>query len=122
MRSSSGGDQHCVTKYAKTNEAWKCMISEHATPFITTPVFALQSAFDAAQSNITLCSSDKGAINGYGNDLQKSIETQFLATNPRNGAFIDSCFHRGGGWGMYYAGDTNQPVAFQSWYETGSAG
>jgi hypothetical protein len=122
MSASSGVNQQCVDKYAKTKESWKCIISDHASPFITSPIFALQSAFDAAQSNIILCSTDSGAINGYGNDLKKTIETQFLATNPRNGAFLDSCFHHGGGWGTYYVGDTNQPAAFQSWYETGSAG
>ena len=48
--SAAGLDADCAAKYTGA-EAWRCMFAQYTVPFISTPVFALQSKYDAWQSS-----------------------------------------------------------------------
>lgn len=121
MNSTSGVNEKCVAAHKGTSDTWKCIFAEHTAPHITTPTFPLQSEYDSWQEPCDLKSSDPKKVNAYGTNLTSRVEKNLLGTNPKHGIFLDSCNHHCGGWGLYDVNGKSQPVAFQEWYEKGSA-
>jgi hypothetical protein len=41
------GDASCMTRYAQTNDQWRCVFAEYTLPEISTPTFLVNSKFDS---------------------------------------------------------------------------
>jgi len=98
MNSTSGLNSRCINAYVSTDSAWRCIFAQYTSPFIVTPIFPLQSEYDSWQVANELDSTDAVQINKYGDILTLWVTTNLLA-NPKNGIFLDSCFHHCGSWG-----------------------
>ena len=106
----------CVQYYSATTrgEPWRCFMAQYVQPFVTHPIFVLNSQFDSWQLQQMLgYYSDKkysAQINAYGNILANEIVNMVTHNNNNNkkyqkdvpkiisstvmhGAFIDSCQH-----------------------------
>lgn len=122
MQNASGQLSSNCTSYYGT-DSWKCIMAPHATRFVSSPWFALQSRFDTWQlgnvamipctHNISACPPDQFTkVQQYG----PAFMTQFrpyMDPTSKNGAFLDACLIHG---------STNSPIngllnfqAFQSW-------
>jgi len=112
--STSGVNQKCIEGHQ--DEEWRCIFAEHTAPFLTTPVFPLQSRFDSWQTAYDLNSNDVAKINEFGSNMTTVIFDNLLA-NPMHGIFLDSCYHHCGSWGSIVIDGLNQAQAFQAWYE-----
>jgi hypothetical protein len=116
MNSASGVNQECI-KAQTTDDRWKCMLSEHNALFLRTPTFLLQPVFDMYVYYFMLGMTDEAKINELGNNVRKLVQEKLIDSNPKNGAFLDSCPHHCGGFGTYHVQGKTAPVAFQEWYE-----
>jgi len=116
MNCSDGVNQQCVL--SNKNDKSKCIFAEHTSPYILTSLFHMQSQFDAWQVICILGKGDSNSINLYGQLLQKKL-TQSSLTNPRNGAFLDSCYHHCDCWNQLNIYNMNISKAFQVFYGTG---
>lgn len=116
MNATSGVNQNCIAAHSKTKDTWKCFFAEHTSPFITTPIFPLQSAYDSWQIPYDLDSQNVDLINQYGANLTNLVKNNLLK-NVRNGVFLDSCFHHCGEWNAIHIDGKTQPFAFQDFYE-----
>jgi len=114
MNATSGVHQGCIANYA-IKEQWKCMFAQYTAPFITTPMFPLQSEYDSWQTSQDLDSGDAKLINEWGKNLTTLINSNFLK-NPDHGIFLDSCHHHCGEWGSIRIDGDVQATAFQKWY------
>jgi len=122
MNSGPGVNQRCIQANAAAGEQWKCIFAEHTSPHIETPIFPLQGAYDSWQLGNVLGSGDVALVNAFGQNLTARVEANLLNVGgTKHGIFLDSCKHHCGGWGSYTVDGKNQPVAFQEWYEKGSA-
>eukprot|EP01005_Ploeotia_sp_CARIB1_P000406 NODE_149_length_1336_cov_170.449132_g145_i0.p1 GENE.NODE_149_length_1336_cov_170.449132_g145_i0~~NODE_149_length_1336_cov_170.449132_g145_i0.p1 ORF type:complete len:386 (-),score=108.98 NODE_149_length_1336_cov_170.449132_g145_i0:118-1275(-) len=119
MNASTGVDADCINHWAPLGKAWKCMFAQHTAPFITTPMFALQSQYDAWQTGHEIKSQPPtvAQINAYGKMFKQIFESQFLA-QKRNGAILDCCHHHCGHWDSVHTSGYTQATAFQKWYES----
>ncbi len=84
------------------SEQWKCIFAPYAAPFISTPVFALNSRFDSCQLNgceldlptvgkgwPNMTPSDQAAAVAYAAAFMEAFQS--FAAKPSNAAFIVSC-------------------------------
>jgi len=130
--SSKGLNAACV---AAEDDTSNCIFAQHTLPYIKTPIFMLQSQYDSWQSTFVA-----GACNGWPphncnttimNKFGKNLTTvmkNLLLSNPKHGAFLDSCQHHcgaggppaGGNWGQSKIDGDLQGVALKKWYELGS--
>jgi len=104
----------CATKYPGASRA-KCLYAEHVSPFIQTPIFAMQARFDSWQIGGELGTNKTGPVNNYGAQLMTRINANLL-NNTKHGAFIDSCFHHTGAYDSIVIDKVDAAVAFQQWY------
>ena len=65
--------QDCVASYAAVNETWRCIFAERTSPYISTPLFALQSRFDSWQTDMDLHSIDHQQINQWGDRTEELV-------------------------------------------------
>jgi len=110
---SSGVNQRCIV--SRPNSASDCMFAEHTVPYITTPIFPLQSRYDSWQlDNILGTKNDDGLANAYG----QLFEQRFAALNtlPGNGYFFDSCYHHCAMWNSIRIRNQLCSTAIMSWY------
>lgn len=121
MNSAAGMSTACTSKLG-----YKCLFALHALPYISTPVFALNSAYDATMGNgqcghsgITFNWDIASSVNACGNYIRGLVRT--LLKSP-SGAFLDSCKHHCGEWGAIHIDKVTSPFAFQAWFEKGAAG
>jgi len=115
---TSGLNADCVAAYAsKPSESWKCYFAQYTSPFIRTPIFALQSRFDAWQIPEILGSRDANLINVFGQNLTVTVINNLL-NRPRAGVWLDSCYHHCGGWPNIKIGNEDMPTAFEQFYKT----
>jgi len=104
-------DPACVKDHAD-----QCIWPEYAAPYVTTPMFPLQSQFDAWQLQNILGSSDPNTVNQFG----QALETRFKSTvlkNPKSGCFLDSCVHHCGSWNSILINNVDSGQALKNWYE-----
>ena len=94
-------------------EQWRCIFAQYAAPYIATPLFALNSAFDSCQLNgcelglptvskgwPAMTPADQAAAVRYAANFSAAFAP--FAAAPKNGAFIDSCLlHCQAGTGNY---------------------
>ena len=99
-----------------------CLMAEHAAPFISTPLFALQAKFDSWQKG-NVCGADCATTAGeqaFGDALVAKLRATVLAKKG-NGAFVDSCLHHCGGSDTYRNDNLTQARALQTWFEHGAS-
>jgi len=116
MNASAGVNQLCIKSNPAAQE--NCYFAEHTSPYIKTPIFPLQSEYDAWQVPNILGAhpTDDAAINEFGKLLTQRI-TKAVFSNPANGAFLDSCYHHCGRWDSIVIDGRNTSTAFADFYE-----
>lgn len=116
QNASSGINVDCVSAHQSgEHDAWKCMFAEHVSPFIHSPVFALQSEYDSWQTGHVLGQGDSPAV--LGKNLTRRITANLFHPHPQSGAFLDSCHHHCGAWNSITIDGDLVSVAFQTWYD-----
>lgn len=93
----------CLAFYGP-DQAWRCIFAQYAAPFIQSPIFAVNSKFDACQlggcefflpsavanENWEGYNSTEAALaQRYASDFMAALAP--LRASPRNGGFIDAC-------------------------------
>jgi len=116
MNATSGVNQACIAAHTPTHDTSACFFAEHTAPYITTPLFPVQSEYDAWQASNILGSTDAVLLNNYGKMLTSRFKTGVLA-HTANGCDLDSCFHHCHEWGQIVIGGYDQGKAVQAWYE-----
>jgi hypothetical protein len=94
------------------------MFAENIVGTLQTPTFALQSTYDAFQvpEIARLAPADVAAINAYGAELERRLNTSYLASSPRHAVFLDSCYHHVGEWGQIVIDGQDQAAALLEFY------
>ena len=112
----------CVAVHA--DDPALCMFAENIAPTLQTPTFALQSTYDAFQVTeiARLAPADTAAINAYGAELERRLNSSYLASSPHHAVFADSCYHHVGEWGQIVIDGQDQAAALQEFYSAVSAG
>ena len=103
---SSGTNKNCLKAYSD-NEKWKCLLAPFILEHIETPIYIMNSAYDAWQLgnnkvgcfNVenTTCKNDS-AVLMYGQALKNRVKnglrnkTIRFPTATKSGAYIDSCY------------------------------
>jgi len=111
----------CVAAQTVGSE-WLCLFAENLVPWITTPVFALQSYYDsyqtAAIAHLTVPNINASALNAYGTQLRNTVKAAF-AKKTLSGFALDACFHHCGPncWDdiTFRNGTTSQAQAADDW-------
>ena len=100
---ASGGTNAACLAALPTNDHWKCLMAPYLVQYIKTPLFVMNSEYDAYQlPNIAFlpcvptstkpCAGNaSGVIAEYGAAFRDAIKAVAKA-NPANGAFVDSCW------------------------------
>ena len=96
-----GTNTKCLAALVPKGEGWKCLMAQYLVPFIETPLYVMNSAYDAYQLPHILQDScvptparpcnDTPALQ-YGALFKRTVRATVLAANAANGAFVDSCF------------------------------
>jgi hypothetical protein len=92
----------CLAHYP-SDEAWRCLMAPYILPFVRTPIFVMNSAYDAYQLSNILQDSCVPTPAAPCNDTQlqaygvlfKATLTAALGASPAakaSGAFVDSCY------------------------------
>lgn len=104
QNSTRGVNQACVAALP-SSEQWRCIFANYSYSFSTTPMFPLQSVFDAWQMNniwkgdLECCKHnfDKCSaasidnLNDYANDMLRDLERSNKFHQPGEGAFLETC-------------------------------
>ena len=117
MNATGSLNAACVEALSPRGEAWKCIFAEHTAPFISTPVFALQSQYDrwTSGSEFGASSQDVAMIREQGSLVSGLVQSSLLSS-AANGAFLDSCHHHMGGWDSIIIDGMSMKDAFAAWY------
>eukprot|EP00933_Yihiella_yeosuensis_P016135 TRINITY_DN13899_c0_g1_i2.p1 TRINITY_DN13899_c0_g1~~TRINITY_DN13899_c0_g1_i2.p1 ORF type:complete len:405 (-),score=56.28 TRINITY_DN13899_c0_g1_i2:221-1435(-) len=119
FNSSAGVHQSCVSARAMAGgDPADCYFAEHTSPYIQSPIFALQSVTDSWQlSDILGNSVDAAVVNAFSKQLRSRILDTFLAHPGRSG-FFDSCAHHCGGWATFELNKIHPKDYFFDWYNS----
>lgn len=120
MNSTSALNPLCVSAHGVS-----CMLPEIAAPFITTPLFVMNSRYDPAGNSIVTngVALSAAQVNGLGDEMLALVRATVLARAP-NAAFLTSCHEHCGQWGSGQEGlfpdfnvtiDGSAITAFASW-------
>eukprot|EP00040_Diaphanoeca_grandis_P017723 m.92926 g.92926 ORF g.92926 m.92926 type:complete len:430 (-) comp26585_c1_seq1:267-1556(-) len=96
---SGGTNIACLA--ANPTEKWKCLMAQYIVPHLKTPIYVMNSAYDAYQlpnirkspcpvSTASKPCNQTDAL-AYGALFKQTVRV-VLETNPANGVFVDSCF------------------------------
>lgn len=130
MQNVSGHvNQGCLAANPAADE-WKCFMAEYTAPFITTPFFALQSAYDSWQMDNVLvlpCARDlatctkrqKTAFLGFRDQVLERMKP--VLALPDVGVWLSSCYLHGqqdirGHWNTLTIAGVTAAQAFGDWY------
>ena len=100
MNISAGSNPRCI-KYALQNEenqlrrrdSTDCIFPQNLAPVLQTPLFARQPKYDQWQIwHVIGKPNNVSAVNAFGSTLLHQLKSRLLS-NPRHGAFVDSCTH-----------------------------
>lgn len=132
MNVSAGVDQSCVAAHT-ASDSWKCLFAEYTLPHISTPMFVLQSGYDAWQmanvldlpcyGDVKSCSpAERKAFDGFRATIVDRLVKPVQA-NPSFGAWVDSCVLHGqedvhGDWDRLTINGTTARRAFGDWFFT----
>ena len=111
-------ETNAACQASSTTKPGDCAFAQYVSPFVRTPIFAVQSIYDGWQLDAIARPPDWGrnatskfgqheckggnkaclaAVNAFGSKLNASINSALL-NNPKHGGFIDSCNHHCGSW------------------------
>eukprot|EP01043_Picozoa_sp_COSAG02_P007227 COSAG02_NODE_214_length_28689_cov_34.895523_1_plen_161_part_00 len=77
----------CLGRYG-SSEPWKCFFAQYVAPYVQSPLFALQSMYDAYQTSAEIKSRDPKLVNAYAENLTATMETSLALHAGKNGAFL----------------------------------
>jgi len=118
MNCTEGVNADCIAYYNSRKQALaNCYFAQHTAPFIRTPIFPLQSRFDAWQIPNILGSTNVTLVSEFGRYLTTEIFNELLPY-PRAGVWLDSCEHHCGGWGSIKIDGDNMATAFAAFYKS----
>jgi len=118
MNCTLGVNSDCIDYYkSKSLNTANCYFAQHTSPFIRTPIFPLQSRFDAWQIPYILGSNNPTLISEFGRNLTSQVFNMLLPY-PRAGVWLDSCEHHCGGWGPIVIDGDNMATAFATFYSS----
>lgn len=115
MNCREGVNQKCINSYPD-EEKWKCFFAEYVAPFISTPIYAIQSKFDTWQVYNVVLNDGIYEVNSFGDDFMARLKDSLLVSN-KNSGFIDSCFHHCGPWRNIRIEKKTWAEGFRDWYE-----
>jgi len=110
------GDPDCIAAHTPTEDTELCIFAEISAPYVTTPLFALQSQYDSWQLQNLVGSTNPTLVNQFGQALEARFKDTVLKVEG-NGCFLDSCAHHCGRWGSIVIDDKNSGEAFSDWYD-----
>ena len=142
QNTSASANPACLEHYSRSGEAWKCFFAQYTAPFVQSPLFALQSMYDAYQTSAEVKSRAPSIVNAYAANLSATLEaslsllavggadstataafmngvgtdTVVAATTHKNGAFLDACWHHSGAWPSLQINGTTAWDAMAEWY------
>ena len=99
---SGGTNLKCLA--ANAGEKWKCLMAQYIAPHVETPIFVLNSDYDAWQMKHVLgaqciptptsaCTADQNAsLRSFRDQFAAAIKAGVTAGKPKNGVFLDSCY------------------------------
>lgn len=123
QNATAGINQDCVAAHERTDDVWKCMFAEHSSEHIRSPVFAMQSQYDAWQTGHVQGTGGGAKTQVMGNNITARIQSMLMAHNKESGAFLDSCHHHCGAWNTIRIDGDLVSTAIQKWYDgIGKAG
>jgi len=112
----------CVAAYNLAGgNASDCMFAQNMIPYILTPFFALQSAFDSSQYGYILCLSvtedptNETAIYAYSEILRETYYSSGMGT-VRNSGLLGNCPRHY----YYYNFSTSPPILIDEWNGIGA--
>jgi len=81
----------CLAAYG-SSESWKCFFAQYVAPFVQSPLFALQSMYDAYQTSAEIKSRDPSVVNPYAQNLTATLEASLSllpgGATGKSGAFL----------------------------------
>ena len=95
-----GTNARCLAAHASSGDAWKCLMAPYLIEYIQTPVFVMNSAYDAYQlpniAGVSCVSTAADPCNDtdsqlYGEMFKKESQ-RVLNASPKNGIYVDGCF------------------------------
>jgi hypothetical protein len=95
VTASGGTNLKCLA--ANTAAPWRCLLAPYIAPHVQTPMYIMNSAYDAWQmgnilkANI-LDPAQANAVQAYRDQFVANL-TSAIAGKPKSGAFIDSSVH-----------------------------
>jgi len=102
---------------------YKCLFAYHMIPYITSPIFILNSAYDATMadgacgySGINFNWNDAATVNGCANYIRSLMKSLVV---PPSAVFLDSCKHHCGEWNSIMISGQTSSSAFKIWYTMG---
>jgi len=110
-------DPDCIAAHTPTGDTEMCMFTEHAAPYVTTPMFTLQSQYDSWQLQNILGTNNQALVNQFGQVLVARFKAAVLVHQPKSGCFLDSCVHHCGAWGSIVIDGKVSGQALKDWYD-----
>ena len=131
MANATGGlDASCVAaQRAAGLSPAECAFPEVVTPYITTPLFVMNSRFDPALDSIAAGENGHNAthVNAIGSHVLDLISKTALSPGSPHAAFVTACAEHCGQWAQGSDGDFNVTVdgyqaipALATWRDGGS--
>lgn len=115
QNATAGINKDCIAAHMADGTDWMCMFAEHSSEHIKSPVFAMQSQYDAWQTGHVL--KNDQPVQTMGNNITARIQSMLMANNKESGAFLDSCHHHCGSWNEITIDGDLVSVAIQKWWE-----
>lgn len=118
---SAALNPHCLAEHP-AGEGYRCLFAQHAAPFLQTPLFMLQSYYDAYQivAIAQVNASNVSAVTAFGAALRATINATLAGPNTNLlGGAVDACAHHCSRllWqGMAMPGSSTEALAFARWY------
>jgi len=114
-------DPKCLAKNPGAEE--RCLIGAVIATYLTTPLFAWQSRYDTDQQSCEMskeCAGTPSCLEAYGANLTSELHRALL-TNPKHGAFLDSCSRHCQAPALPHddASGLTPTKAFARWYKGG---
>eukprot|EP01124_Arcella_intermedia_P010495 TRINITY_DN1699_c0_g1_i1.p1 TRINITY_DN1699_c0_g1~~TRINITY_DN1699_c0_g1_i1.p1 ORF type:complete len:359 (+),score=55.83 TRINITY_DN1699_c0_g1_i1:27-1103(+) len=106
----------CRAAHASDPEV--CGFAAVLVPYISTPLFPLQSQYDAWQIQNLLGTVDPAVVNPYGGLVKDAFKSAVLGKGE-NGCFMDSCYHHCQMWDSIRIDGVLSGEAFYNWYNKG---